>query len=44
MLDLVTNGTVPDHRTAEMPVWGVAFAGLDRSETMVTIRIKNIVD
>jgi hypothetical protein len=32
------------HGTAEMPVWGPVFLGLDRSETLVRVRIANVVD
>jgi mono/diheme cytochrome c family protein len=34
----------PAHGTAEMPVWGPVFLGLDRSDTRVKIRIANVVD
>jgi mono/diheme cytochrome c family protein len=45
VLDHVTNGgDVAAHGSSEMPIWGLAFKGLDRSDTLVTIRIKNIVD
>ena len=45
VLDYVTNGgDVAAHGSSEMPIWGRAFKGLDRSDTLVTLRIKNIVD
>ena len=31
------------HGTADMPVWGTVFRGLDTSDTMTAIRIENIV-
>ena len=32
------------HGTADMPVWGTVFRGLDPSDTMTAIRIENLVD
>ena len=32
------------HGTADMPVWGTVFRGLDASDTMTAIRIENLVD
>ena len=39
-------GTKPRnaHGTADMPVWGTVFRGLDTSDTMTAIRIENLVD
>jgi hypothetical protein len=31
------------HGTADMPVWGTIFRGLEPSDTMVEIRIENLV-
>jgi mono/diheme cytochrome c family protein len=31
------------HGTADMPVWGTVFRGLDTSHTMTEIRIENVV-
>ena len=31
------------HGTADMPVWGTVFRGLDTDETMTAIRIENLV-
>lgn len=31
------------HGTADMPVWGAIFRGLDASDTMTEIRIENLV-
>ena len=31
------------HGTADMPVWGTVFRGLDPNETMTAIRIENLV-
>ena len=44
VLAFVTSGdpSTSEHRS-EMPPWGEAFAGLERSEILVTIRISNIV-
>lgn len=33
----------PAHGTAEMPVWGPIFRGLDPSDTLVKVRIANVV-
>ena len=33
----------PAHGTAEMPVWGPVFRGLDPSDTLAAIRIANVV-
>jgi mono/diheme cytochrome c family protein len=33
----------PGHGTNEMPVWGAIFRGLDPSDTMVEVRIGNLV-
>jgi hypothetical protein len=32
------------HGRDEMPVWGPVFLGLDRPETLVKVRIANVVD
>jgi mono/diheme cytochrome c family protein len=32
------------HGTADMPVWGTVFRGLDRDDTMTAIRIENLVN
>src|SRR3954447_3857148 len=43
----VTHGgqvPAPSHGTSDMPVWGPVFRGLDRSDTLVTLRIANVVD
>lgn len=42
----VTNGgpnPTPAHGTAEMPVWGPTFRGLDPSDSRVKVRIANLV-
>jgi mono/diheme cytochrome c family protein len=36
-------GAVAAHGTAEMPVWGPVFRGLDVSDTLATVRIGNVV-
>jgi mono/diheme cytochrome c family protein len=35
---------VPSHGTSDMPVWGPIFRGLDPSDTLVKVRIDNLVD
>lgn len=43
----VTNGgdvLTPAHGTAEMPVWGPVFLGLDPSEIRARTRIANLID
>jgi mono/diheme cytochrome c family protein len=32
------------HGTADMPVWGTVFRGLEKNDTMTAIRIENIVN
>jgi mono/diheme cytochrome c family protein len=32
------------HGTADMPVWGIVFRGLDQNDTMTAIRIENLVN
>jgi mono/diheme cytochrome c family protein len=43
----ITNGngasSIRAHGTADMPVWGAIFRGLEPSDTMVAIRIENLV-
>jgi len=42
----VTNGgtaLAQAHGTAEMPVWGPVFRGLDPSDAMVKVRLANVV-
>jgi mono/diheme cytochrome c family protein len=42
----VTNGgtvLTPAHGSSEMPVWGPVFRGLDPSDTLVKVRIANVV-
>jgi mono/diheme cytochrome c family protein len=40
----VTNGAdVPAHGSSAMPVWGATFRSLDSSDTLVEIRIANLV-
>ena len=34
----------PAHGTSDMPVWGPVFRGLDLSDTLVKLRIANVVD
>jgi mono/diheme cytochrome c family protein len=34
----------PAHGTSDMPVWGPVFRGLDPSDTLVKVRIANVVD
>jgi mono/diheme cytochrome c family protein len=34
---------VPAHGTEDMPVWGPVFRGLDPSDTLVKVRIANVV-
>jgi len=38
------NVQAPAHGSSEMPVWGPVFLGLDRSDTLATVRIANVVD
>jgi mono/diheme cytochrome c family protein len=43
----VTNGgsvLTPPHGSSDMPVWGPVFRSLDPSDTMVKIRIANVVE
>jgi mono/diheme cytochrome c family protein len=42
----ITSGEVmtPAHGTAEMPVWGPVFLGLDPSDVRARTRITNLVD
>ena len=43
----VTNGAdvlTPAHGSSEMPVWGPVFRGLDPSDTLMKIRIANVVE
>ena len=35
---------IPAHGTSDMPVWGPVFRGLDPSDTLVKVRIANVVD
>jgi mono/diheme cytochrome c family protein len=45
--DFVTNdGSVltAAHGTSDMPVWGPVFRGLDPSDTLVKVRIANVVE
>jgi len=37
-------GAVPSHGGAGMPVWGAIFRGLDGNDTLVEIRIANLVE
>lgn len=42
----VTNGgdaLAPSHGKSDMPVWGPVFRGLDPSDTLVSVRIENVV-
>jgi mono/diheme cytochrome c family protein len=42
----VTNGgdvLTPAHGSADMPVWGPVFRGLDPSDALVKVRIANVV-
>lgn len=42
--DLLTGETMPKaHGSAEMPVWGPIFSGLDDSPARVKVRIANLV-
>jgi mono/diheme cytochrome c family protein len=43
--DTITRGgkLVSSHGTQEMPVWGEIFRGLDPTDTLVEIRIANLV-
>ena len=34
----------PAHGNADMPVWGPVFRGLDPSDTLMKVRIDNVVD
>ena len=45
VLAFVTNGdsSTTEHRSSDMLAWGPAFAGLERSEALVKVRIANIV-
>jgi mono/diheme cytochrome c family protein len=36
--------STPAHGTSDMPVWGPVFRGLDPSDTLVRVRIANVVD
>ena len=38
------SGDINAHGTAEMPVWGTIFRGLDRDDQMTEIRVQNIVE
>ena len=38
------HGDISAHGTAEMPVWGTIFRGLDADNQMTEIRIQNIVE
>jgi len=38
------SGAVPSHGAPGMPVWGAIFRGLDGNDTMVEIRIANLVE
>jgi mono/diheme cytochrome c family protein len=44
--NFVANGSpdVPAHGSREMPVWGPTFLALEPSDTLVKIRIANVVD
>lgn len=46
VLQFVTsgNGSSSGHRSDEMPQWGRAFEGLERSDALVKVRIENIVN
>jgi len=37
-------GAVPSHGGTGMPVWGAIFRGLDGNDTLVEVRIANLVD
>ena len=32
------------HGSADMPIWGAVFLGVERNDTMTAIRIENLVD
>ena len=38
------NVPTPAHGSSEMPVWGPVFHGLDASDTLMRIRIGNVVE
>lgn len=40
---IAEGGVPPTHGTKEMPVWGWIFRGLDASDTLVEVRINNLV-
>jgi len=40
---VTSGGDVAAHGTSAMPVWGPTFRALDLSDTLVTIRIANVV-
>ncbi len=40
---LAGRAAVPGHGSAEMPVWGPIFRGLDGSDTRAVVRIDNLV-
>src|SRR4051812_42400461 len=46
VLDIVKHGSAgpSSHGPAGMPVWGAIFRGLDANDTMVEIRIGNLVE
>ena len=41
---IAEGGVTPTHGTKEMPVWGWIFRGLDASDTLVDVRIGNLVN
>jgi len=40
---ITEGGITPTHGTKDMPVWGWIFRGLDASDTLVEVRINNLV-
>lgn len=38
-----SGGTTPAHGSREMPVWGPIFRALDPNDTLVAVRIRNLV-
>jgi mono/diheme cytochrome c family protein len=46
VFDVIRHGAggLPSHGGAGMPIWGAIFRGLDGNDTLVDVRIANLVD